>query len=383
MASVALSIALFAGVAAAQSSTVNFAPTPLINVKYPRPSDAPYQVFDFNGHDIYTRGYQSGYNICNSTTEGQDSSARPLTNVYSSPDFCLWAPTKLSEIGDAEGDVVAWCTKKGHGTRIIPEGTIKGMQLLFDGEAYMMTGSIDQTKLNIVAGDFGGELDSGGQDGRGNPIGGLLYSTTFSPDGQLFQTRHWTEFIGSNQFCFKWCKDDGPNAAGKCQHTLDRIGLAYNCPSKYTVGAGQADGEFEVCDSDSFPIPGVYTDAAGATQSYAQPPESQGAITSIPYDPTAAATRACTTFASAALFTDAVAAPSSGTSAGTTTGAPSTKTNGVSTTKSSSGSNPTSSSSSKTNGTSSASGAIPAADALPMSLFATVIGVLSAIAMFA
>ena len=73
MASVALSIALFAGAAAAQSSTVGFAPTPLDDVVYPRPSDAPYQVFGFNGHDIYTRGYQSGYNICNSTTEGDNS----------------------------------------------------------------------------------------------------------------------------------------------------------------------------------------------------------------------------------------------------------------------------------------------------------------------
>ena len=75
MASVALSLALLAGAGAvsAQSSTVGFAPTPLVDLKYPRPSDAPYQVFGFNGHDIYTRGYQSGYNICNSTTEGDTS----------------------------------------------------------------------------------------------------------------------------------------------------------------------------------------------------------------------------------------------------------------------------------------------------------------------
>ena len=75
----------------------------------------------------------------------------------------------MSDIGSAEGDVVAYCTKEGHGTRLMPEGTIKGMQLISDGEAYMMTGIIDQTKLNIQDGDFGGELDSGGQDGvRGN-----------------------------------------------------------------------------------------------------------------------------------------------------------------------------------------------------------------------
>ena len=71
----------------------------------------------------------------------------------------------MSDIGSAEGDVVAYCTKEGHGTRLMPEGTIQGMQLLSDGEAFMMTGIIDQTKLNIVSGDFGGELDSGGQDG--------------------------------------------------------------------------------------------------------------------------------------------------------------------------------------------------------------------------
>ena len=44
-------------------------------------------------------------------------------------------------------------------------GICVGMQILFDGEAYMMTGLLDQTKINITAGDSGGELDSGGQDG--------------------------------------------------------------------------------------------------------------------------------------------------------------------------------------------------------------------------
>ena len=62
-------------------------------------------------------------------------------------DFCLWGPPTLNDIADAEGEVVAYCTKAGHGTRIMPDGTITGMQLLFDGEAYMMTGLLDQTKI--------------------------------------------------------------------------------------------------------------------------------------------------------------------------------------------------------------------------------------------
>ena len=91
-------------------------------------------------------------------------SARRFSQVCLA-DFCLWGPATMLDIGSAEGDVVAYCSKEGHGTRLMPEGTIQGMQLLTDGEAYMMTGIIDQTKLNIVSGDFGGELDSGGQDG--------------------------------------------------------------------------------------------------------------------------------------------------------------------------------------------------------------------------
>ena len=51
-------------------------------------------------------------------------------------------------------------------------------------------------------------------------------------------------------FCFKWCADNGTNPDGKCQHTLDRIGTSFNCPSKYTLGAGMQPGEFEICDSE-------------------------------------------------------------------------------------------------------------------------------------
>ena len=141
---------------------------------------------------------------------------------------------------------------------------------------------------------------------RGNPIGGLLYSTAFEAD--VGQIQWWTEFIGSNQFCMKICNPQGQNNPGYCQHTLDRIGLLYNCPSKYTAGGGFQAGEFEICDSDLMTVPGIYVDASGATQSYAQPPESLGEITSIPYTPSVVASRNCQTYASSALFTELAAA---------------------------------------------------------------------------
>lgn len=81
-------------------------------------------------------------------------------------DFCLFAPPEANTtIGDSEGVEVAWCTKKGHGARLIPEGTLQGVQLVQSPGYVQIVGFIDQTKLNIATGDYGGELDSGGQDG--------------------------------------------------------------------------------------------------------------------------------------------------------------------------------------------------------------------------
>ena len=171
-------------------------------------------------------------------------------------------------------------------------------------------------------------------------------------------------FIGNNMFCFKWCKDDGSNPDGKCQHTLDRIGTSFNCPSKYTL-AGFAAGEFETCDSDSFPVPGVYTDSTGATQSYSQPPESLGAISTVPYTPTSAATSNCKTYASTDIF--AAAATASGSASGSGSA---TRSSGAS-----------SATGTAANSTSSGSNGAP--EALGVSLVATLAGVLAAVSLFA
>ena len=78
MANIALSSALVA-VAGAQlvsaATTVGWAPTPLVNKVFPHPTDAPYQVYPYdpNAQVVMQRGGQSGFNICNSTTETQDS----------------------------------------------------------------------------------------------------------------------------------------------------------------------------------------------------------------------------------------------------------------------------------------------------------------------
>lgn len=67
-------------------------------------------------------------------------------------------------IGDSEGEGVAWCTKPGKGTRLIPEGTFKGLQYIKTSDYIQIAGFIDQTKINVAAGDYGGEFDPHGAD---------------------------------------------------------------------------------------------------------------------------------------------------------------------------------------------------------------------------
>lgn len=122
----------------------------------------------------------------------------PATDTMS--DFCLWGPQQFvlsphvvgeshtfslrpnSPIGNTEGEEVAWCTKPTHGARTIPAGAITGLQVcsfhLRVGQCpeqvgsqfiktpsyVLVAGHLKQELLNLPADDYGGELDSGGQD---------------------------------------------------------------------------------------------------------------------------------------------------------------------------------------------------------------------------
>ncbi|EJD54448.1 hypothetical protein AURDEDRAFT_179604 [Auricularia subglabra TFB-10046 SS5] len=250
-----------------------------------------------NATTLNYRGTQTGYNQCNSTTAGPNSLCQTAL-LNSIDDFCLWAPPNPnSPIGDTEHEEVAWCTKPQHGARQIPAGAITGLQFIKTPSYVLVAGHLKQEMLNMPAGDYGGELDSGGQDLRGNPIGGLVYSENLSggKDGQPAQSPLWHSFIGGGIFCFKACDMNAANSVGLCYHKLDRIGCTYNIPTALE------DNVFLSCLGDDQQPPGVYT-SDGKVVTYTQPPESLGAITSMPYEAVLPATSACTTFKSAELF---------------------------------------------------------------------------------
>ena len=75
--------------------------------------------------------------------------------------------------------MIAWCSKPGHGTRLIPQGALTGLQWIQTSDYVQAVGFLDQTLVNIAEGDWGGEMDPHGADLRGNPMGGVLFSTAF------------------------------------------------------------------------------------------------------------------------------------------------------------------------------------------------------------
>lgn len=95
----------------------------------------------------------------------------------------------------------------------------------------------------------------------------------------------------------KACDPAGPNAAHFCEHIYDRIGCQYNAPAAYV------DGVFESCEGESQDYPGIYTDASGAVQTYTQPPESLGAISTIAYTARMPKSSNCVPATSSAIYT--------------------------------------------------------------------------------
>ncbi|KAJ7910637.1 hypothetical protein B0H13DRAFT_2329170 [Mycena leptocephala] len=172
----------------AQEST--YPATPLVSKHFAYPTGIPYQA-DTDPNLI--RGSQQGYNLCNSTTEGQSSLCQ-TSFLNALDDFCLWAPPKPnSTIADTEG-------KKS-----------LGVQFMRTPAYVQVVGFIDQRFIDMVSDDSGGELDPHGADFRGNPLGGLVYSTAWSNNNDTYdQVIEWHNFMGGNQFCFKACDPPAP-----------------------------------------------------------------------------------------------------------------------------------------------------------------------------
>ena len=168
----------------------------------------------------------------------------------------------------------------------------------------------------------------------------------------------------------KVCDPKDPNAASYCYNRLDRVGVSYVCPN-----AAQ-EGVFEMCDGENMDFVGVYT-SASQTITYSQPPESDGPITTMPYTARIPASSNCVTFQSTDLFaalpTASANSTSSSASASATAGASKNAAGASASRTGASSSASATGASNQTNGVAS----------VRASAFATLAGVVFAMAFFA
>ncbi|KAL1411467.1 hypothetical protein Q8F55_002423 [Vanrija albida] len=193
------------------------------------------------------------------TPINQNSDAR-LLSLNAIDDWCVFAPQHPGEV--IEGEVVAWCTQPRNNARVIPDGTVTSAHFVKTPVYWQIQGFGDFTKLNIAAGDAGGELDPHGATNLGNPVGGNVTTTATGPDVSY---EEWMNYMSYNQFCLRICIGEGEfSASTMCQHTLDLMGCQWVMPGDYT------DNSFTECDGDAAIPPGLYPLPGGGYSTFQQ-----------------------------------------------------------------------------------------------------------------
>lgn len=70
----------------------------------------------------------------------------------------IWgAPFANVTVAEDEEQLVAYCTTPNHGTRVLPEGTLQGVQFTKTPGYVQVVGFLDQTQIGLQADDYGGE----------------------------------------------------------------------------------------------------------------------------------------------------------------------------------------------------------------------------------
>ncbi|SOV07354.1 uncharacterized protein UDID_05202 [Ustilago sp. UG-2017a] len=178
------------------------------------------------------------------TPPSLDGKGRTI-NINSASDFCLLMPPDPTKdnVVDAEAIAVAYCINPTNGTRPMPDGFIKTAHFRRTPQYVQISGVYDPAVMNLGNNDCGGEYDSEGAEGVGNPVGVTMRNGNY-----------FTQFVGACDipgrplFCMRMC----PNYE-YCKNTYDMMGCLWNQPGDYDQPEA-----FTNCDADAdLPI-GVY-----------------------------------------------------------------------------------------------------------------------------
>ncbi|PWN99521.1 hypothetical protein FA09DRAFT_359532 [Tilletiopsis washingtonensis] len=176
-----------------------------------------------------------------------DGTGRQLY-INSANDFCLLMPPDptTQNLVDAEADAVAYCINPMNGTRPMPDGFIVSAHFKKAAGYKQIIGQYNPAVMNLGSGaspDCGGEYDSYGAQGVGNPVGAAV---TGAVDYQQFLGG--CDIPGKYTFALRACTDENTHGA-LCDHTYDLMGMLYTQPSNYE------DAGFDDCEvTDTTPL---------------------------------------------------------------------------------------------------------------------------------
>lgn len=136
--------------------------------------------------------------------------------INSATDFCLLMPpdTTKENLVDAEAYAVSYCTNPINGTRPMPDGFIKTAHFRKTPDYVQISGTYDAAVMNLGTNDCGGEYDSEGAEGIGNPAGVTMRNGSY-----FSQFLGACDIPGNPVFCLRMCPD-----YGYCRNTFDLMG---------------------------------------------------------------------------------------------------------------------------------------------------------------
>ncbi|WWC64432.1 uncharacterized protein I303_107042 [Kwoniella dejecticola CBS 10117] len=191
-------------------------------------------------YPINTRTHNTNHTLF---ARGDESDSKELW-LMSHDDFCIYGLPNQSQnegkrISESMEGVVSYCSKSGHNTRLIPDGTLRGVTYVRTPSWVQVSGSGDFTKIGLSQDDAGGQFDSS----LHSPEGARL--TTSEGDDPA---QDWVTMISAETFCVRACFGD----PAYCPTQYDSLG----CYFLTSNGVGW-DDVWQDCEGDDGSPPGV------------------------------------------------------------------------------------------------------------------------------
>ncbi|WVQ67136.1 uncharacterized protein L199_005331 [Kwoniella botswanensis] len=210
----------------------------LVNSQYIPPQALSYRRSYVNS-TLAGRGDESN----DKTKDNSDAQSQSKELwLMSHEDFCVYGLSEENRgkmLSESVDNVISYCSKSGHGTRLIPDGTLKGVTYVRTPSWVQVSGSGDFSQIGISPDDSGAQFDSSSHNPQGSS---LITSQGGDP------AKDWVTMISGQTFCVRACFGD----PAFCPTQYDSLG----CYFLTSNGVGWHD-VWQDCEGDEGDPPGL------------------------------------------------------------------------------------------------------------------------------